>query len=89
MSIEEQQLAAFAFYPNPTADDLNITVSAKNEPITIVVRDMAGNLVKSIDMGVVSGGSTTSLDVSAYASGVYIVEMIGQTNHSVKRFVKK
>ncbi len=89
VSIEEQQLAAFAFYPNPTADELNITVSAKNEPITIVVRDMAGNLVKSIDLGVVAGGSTTSLDVSAYASGVYIVEMIGQTNHSVKRFVKK
>lgn len=89
VGIEEQQLAAFAFYPNPTADDLNITVSAKSEPITIVIRDMAGNLVQTIDMGVVSGGSTTSLDVSAYAGGVYLVEMIGQTNHSVKRFVKK
>ena len=88
VSIANQQLAEFAFYPNPATEELNMIVSASHEDIQLVIRDMTGNLVHVHDFGMVSGGNSTQLDVSNYARGVYFVEMIGETNHLVKKFVK-
>jgi hypothetical protein len=89
VGINEQATAAFAFYPNPAENELFITVSAESENVVFYVRDMAGNLISTRDLGTVSGGATTSLDVSGFASGMYVVEMVGETNHSVKKFIKK
>lgn len=89
LSIDDKKVATFAFYPNPTADQLNIVVAAENEAIVINVRDMAGNLVETLDMGVINGGNSIELHVSNYAAGLYTIEMVGQTNHAVKKFVKR
>ena len=89
LSIDDKKVATFAFFPNPTADQLNIVVAAENEGIVINVHDMAGNLVETIDMGVINGGNSIELQVSDYASGMYTIEMVGQTNHAVKKFVKR
>jgi hypothetical protein len=89
LSIDDKKVATFAFFPNPTADQLNIVVAAENEGIVINVHDMAGNLVETIDMGVINGGNSIELQVSDYASGLYTIEMVGQTNHAVKKFVKR
>jgi hypothetical protein len=89
VGVNELAKAAFAFYPNPADNELFITVSAENENVVFHVRDMAGNLVQTMDLGTVSGGATTSLDVTGFASGMYVVEMVSATGHSVKKFIKK
>jgi hypothetical protein len=89
VSINEHKKAEFAFYPNPTQDELTLLVSANNEPITIVIRDMAGNLVQTLDLGTITSGEATTVDVSSFSSGMYMIEMISESNHSTKKFVKK
>jgi len=89
VSVNELPAAAFAFYPNPAENELFITVSAENESVIFYVRDMAGNLIATKDLGTVYGGATTSVDISGYASGMYVVEMVGASGHSVKKFIKK
>jgi len=62
-------------YPNPTKGIINI-VNAANS--IVIINDVAGNEI----MKTAIANATQSLDISALASGVYLVQVISQNGQS-------
>ncbi|MDR3705400.1 MAG: T9SS type A sorting domain-containing protein [Paludibacteraceae bacterium] len=71
-------IANFSFYPNPANNSFYINIGNKSEEVNIF--DMKGNKVLSQ----LATGSTT-IDISAFANGVYMVEVNGIQNKLIKK----
>ena len=74
--------AAFAVYPNPANNLLQISVLETGSPQSLKVFDMLGNQIISQPVE----NAVTSLDISNFASGVYFVSL---NNHLTKKFIKE
>ena len=74
-------------YPNPAGDELTITIptySAVNHT-TLELFDIYGKLLKSVTVT----GNTTTVDVSGYPSGVYVVRFMDKKGIVSKRIIKR
>jgi hypothetical protein len=63
-------------YPNPTRDILNVEFAIDNDEVTIVkMIDAAGRLIHTETINAVSGANRTSIQVSDFAKGVYLLQL--------------
>ena len=60
---------ALSVFPNPTSD--NIQITSKRQLVSVRVFDVQGKLLQSIH----SGGPTSTIDVSHFEKGVYLLEI--------------
>ena len=75
----------FSIYPNPAQDQLNIRFLELANNTSLEIYDIHGKLLKSLMINDLE----THLDVSEYASGVYFVRLIGESNNTqIKKFIK-
>ena len=76
----------FSISPNPATSKLNVYLPQNSKNATISVYDVLGKKVysKSID-----ALSSTSVDVSNWNSGVYIIRISSDNTTQTKRFVKQ
>lgn len=74
-------------FPNPTADKLNIKISSSTNiaQIQLNVFDNAGKLIAQQS---VTNNNAVTLDVSKYASGVYLLKILYSGKEETIRFVK-
>ncbi len=70
-------------YPNPTAS--NVTISAQGMMESVSMYDVYGKLISTIKVE----GTTTTVDLSSYASGVYFARITTENGVVTKRIVKK
>lgn len=79
LSTNDLTATSFKVYPNPVVDNLNIQ---SNEPVkTVSIYNVLGKLVHQSSPNTVS----PSLDMGAYNSGIYFVEVtIGNSTRTVK-----
>ncbi len=70
-------------YPNPTAS--NVTISAQGMMESVSMYDVYGKLISTIKVE----GTTTTVDLSNYASGVYFARITTENGVVTKRIVKK
>jgi YVTN family beta-propeller protein len=81
--INEKELSnKIKCYPNPTSN--TITLEAPQDAI-IEITNIQGQLVKTYN----ATGNKTSIDVSAFPSGVYVVEVKSEKVYNVGKFVKE
>ncbi|MFA5819915.1 MAG: SBBP repeat-containing protein [Bacteroidales bacterium] len=69
-------------YPNPATDNLTIEAPQKS---TIEILDIQGQLIKTFAIN----GNKTSINVSAFPSGMYFVKAKTEKGVAVKKFVKE
>ena len=75
----------FKISPNPSKDKLNITLPSSFENMTLEVFDVLGKRVhKSIITQLES-----SIDVSRWKTGVYLVKISNEKESQTKRFIKQ
>ncbi len=73
-------------YPNPAEQSLTVESRLKSaQELSLEVRDMVGRIVAKTSYRAASGDFRTTLDVSNYAAGMYIVQLTG---HDGTRFVQ-
>ncbi|MEQ8580997.1 MAG: CotH kinase family protein [Marinoscillum sp.] len=60
---------ALSVFPNPTSN--NIQITSKRQLVSVRVFDLQGRLLQSIP----SGGATSTIDVSHFERGVYLLEI--------------
>lgn len=77
----EELSVVLNIYPNPVKDKLYIETEANIEEINIY--DAFGRLMTKVN------GQTTTVDVSEYNAGVYIMKARSNNGETVKRFIKK
>lgn len=68
---------AFAFYPNPTKEKLNIDFSQDEENlIEVKLFDMSGRVVKSILLESIEGQNHIEFSTSELSSGIYNIQLL-------------
>ena len=78
---------AIALYPNPANEQVTISNSSNIALETAMIYDLNGKLVSQINLQNMQ--SEKVIDVSAYATGVYMVYITGEQSSVVKRLIKK
>lgn len=85
------QLAEISVSPNPVNNILHAEISANGlttEKFTITVANILGETLNTSEVQLENGVNKLDMDVSAYASGVYLLTLQSGTATSTKRFVK-
>jgi hypothetical protein len=86
-NIDNELNSAIAMYPNPANDLVTIANSSNIVLDTAVIYDVTGKLVSQIDLHNMQDEKV--IDVSALASGVYMVQITGEQSTAVKRLIKE
>ncbi|MBK6275823.1 MAG: T9SS type A sorting domain-containing protein [Saprospirales bacterium] len=77
----------FNVYPNPTNGNLNIQFYAdQNKKSDLVVKNLLGQIVKTIHINVVNQNNLISIDCSDLSNGTYFINFLDQMeiNHVIK-----
>lgn len=79
---------AILFYPNPTADVLNVVLgkSIDNSAVHLQIFDMAGKQIATHELK--NDSKQFSLDVSQFTSGNYVIRIINNGNTDIIKFSK-
>ncbi len=78
---------SFALYPNPTSNVVNLVNKTNISLEKMIILDINGKRVNQIDLR--SMQSEKAVDVSSLASGVYVIQIIGDKSSTVKRLIKE
>lgn len=71
----KKELAVTQLFPNPVDDKLNIQLqSDRKQAATLSIFDITGKTIKTITLNLTAGINNTSVSLSAYASGTYILK---------------
>jgi len=63
-------------YPNPTHDLLNVEFASENdETTTVKMIDAAGRLIYTESLNATAGANRTTIQVSDFAKGVYLLQL--------------
>jgi len=73
---------AVSVYPNPNGGNFNVSLSAEiSGDMTVNVYNTLGELVKTITVN----SNSTNVDMSEFASGVYVVKVIAENQIATKK----
>jgi hypothetical protein len=78
-------------YPNPADDKATIAYTlTKESNVSIVVRDLSGKVVYTIENGLVGAGTyNTSIDLDGFAQGMYTVTLTANGAQTTQKLIKK
>jgi hypothetical protein len=76
----------FKLYPNPSNAILNVQLQNSDNSSQIQVFDMLGKQIHHQEM---SSNEMSSIDVSNWNNGLYVVKITSNNNTSTKRFIKQ
>jgi len=78
----ESMSNAVSIYPNPNGGNFNVSLSAEiSGDMTVNVYNTLGELVKTITVN----SNSTNVDMSEFASGVYVVKVIAENQIATKK----
>ena len=87
LSVSDQELSSsIAIYPNPTRDVITVSNNSNAVVRSMSIVDVSGRVVfsKTADIS-----TTTTLDFSNLAAGIYFVQISADNSQTVKRVVKQ
>lgn len=88
--INESDLFTFSTFPNPSTDVLNINYTLNGQSdVTIRLVDFSGRTVKQIQLANQNGTTTTSIDMTDVATGIYNVSIETTSGKATKKVVKR
>jgi hypothetical protein len=69
--------ATVAYYPNPFADNININMTAaQNEAVRVVVYDLAGRAVTTVDYNAHTGDNNFNVgNLQSLVPGIYVLQL--------------
>ncbi|HEU4609628.1 MAG TPA: T9SS type A sorting domain-containing protein, partial [Chitinophagaceae bacterium] len=80
-----KSLPDFEIYPNPAADNFQLSLGNSSDKFAISIASLDGKVVLTQD----GSGKVAKVDVSKLVPGVYFVEVSNEASRSVQRLVKK
>jgi mannan endo-1,4-beta-mannosidase len=82
-SLTSENTNDFEFYPNPSANTLHVV--SKNEMKTISLLTATGSVVTTVALN----AFTSTIDVSAFANGVYFLSVENANGKVIKKLIKE
>ncbi len=83
-------LAQVKLFPNPTTDLLNVDFTFDSEidgQVQVYVTDVTGKTLQQLQWTATAGKQRQTLDVSQFASGIYMLHMISGNERISQKFV--
>ena len=77
--------ASLSFYPNPTSSILNIVNSENTILESVVIADINGRIIKTIEADALSSGK---INISEFSNGVYMMTIATDKGTLTKKIVK-
>ena len=84
LSLQEEEIFESKIYPNPANDILNIQIPSPNDQTTLRIYDILGKTILEQNLST----SSSQLDVSSMASGVYILSLQSGTVLQTFKLIK-
>jgi len=78
-------LKEVSLFPNPASDYLTLEIPALEQPVTVSVFNLNGQLVRK---EIVEGGSTSHMDIQSLSVGMYAVHIVSADGSAI-RIVQK
>ena len=89
LNVDESVLGMTVF-PNPAQDLINLNINAADySQATIMVTNVAGQMVQQQVVNLASGANLFSVNVNNMPSGVYMISIETDSHQSVTRFLKQ
>lgn len=86
-SIDENNLFVNVnVFPNPVKDQLTIDLSSVNEAVNVMIYDMTGKLLKSVENQI---GSKLEINTASLSRGMYQVVLKSASAQSIQRVIKQ
>lgn len=82
LGINDNSIAGFIFHPNPASNELNLKADAAIDNAAIYT--LSGQKVMDQDLG----ATTSRLDVSNLASGIYLLKVVSEGQTGVYKLIK-
>lgn len=79
------EAATLTLYPNPVTESLTIALPGGSRPAEARIYSAIGQLVRTTTLP----AGTSTLDVSALPSGIYQIQVIGDKQTTVKKFIRQ
>lgn len=73
-------LAGMSVYPNPTSNQVNISLASDQEDVVILIYNLNGQIVQRTYVGQMNASSEVSLSSSELSAGSYILEVASSKN---------
>ena len=86
--IDEVSGASCTIYPNPTSDNMTVTVSGMSGRVTIAVVDLRGREVATATLDC-AGACSKTMDVDRLAQGAYFVRITAEKVSMVRKLIVK
>ena len=74
-TVDLSSTAAIGIYPNPTANQINVSVTNATPDLNIRLVSLTGQVLQSITPGA-TGASVTTINVSQYPAAIYLVQLV-------------
>ncbi|SDF18249.1 HYR domain-containing protein [Ulvibacter litoralis] len=88
LGVEDNTLdIAIAMYPNPAQEQVTISNNSNIQLEKATIYDLNGKMVNQVNLSNMQGEKV--IDISALASGVYVVQIISDQSSTVKRLIKE
>ncbi len=86
----DESVLGMTIFPNPVQDLMNLNIHAMGySEATIMLTNIAGQMVKQQNINLISGANIFNLDMSNVPTGVYMVSIETESHQSVSRFIKQ
>lgn len=80
---------AMVVYPNPTSDSFNVTFTRDDSNVSLFIYTVNGQLVKQVSIGTISTGYNQSIPVDYLSTGLYMIQIKGDSTHETVRLIKE
>lgn len=84
---EKTYNAAFAVYPNPAKENINIVSNFDNKITQVSLVDLEGKIIRTWSASKNAGASSLNFDVSGLSPGVYFVNISSETVLKVEKLI--
>jgi len=74
-------------YPNPAANETNVTITAENASVVVVLTDVSGKAVYSNNLGAVNGMKNLNINTANFANGIYMVNVTSNGTVTTQKLV--
>jgi hypothetical protein len=71
VAVSFDTITGMSVFPNPATDVLNVQLPGQAGPVVMELHESSGQLVRTMRLQPAAGGTSTSLDISGLARGVY------------------
>jgi len=87
---ENEFISGMSLYPNPTENQLNVSVNMENNAlVSFRIVNAQGQTISNENVSLGSGNSVHAMDVTSLAAGIYTIQIITDGKVSSKPFIKK